>query len=448
MQKSAHQTYTIPLRQKHIYDVSFRNLIIDVYNNNATTLLMTYTPDANYLANHAKGIHGKFTGKAKLELYEVNNNGSGLHVQSLKTNVVEICYNVDVYLGSDIHMCSCNEHWPWQINQCTCPDSGGTYPWMVDYYTNINICYEETFGGGGGSGGTGGSPGGTGDGGGGGTPPTTPPDYDPCPPVNVASSGLKVQYAEGPPPCVPPVTPPVVYINPLDTISEASLRANVKANCIYQSLKSNPIFKEFILGYLANPTYNLSFKVGPLADTTNGNTVYNSNYTNGKVVITINENQIDNRFAMDVAKTYIHEAYHAYITQMLIQYGGPLGLHFSRPDFNKELNEIFDAYIQYGVDLARSEASKRGLIFDDSAAQHAIMAAELDKIAIGVRYYIESKFPAIINNPNITLDNYRAVAWQGLEKTDAFKRMWGTPNNPTLRNLILTLRTNTTYDCQ
>jgi hypothetical protein len=237
-------------------------------------------------------------------------------------------------------------------------------------------------------------------------------------------------------------------LNTLDTISDISLRNNIKANCIYQSLKNNTIFAGLISAYLDNPTYNLGFKVGPLADTLNGLTQYNASYSNSKVLIIINTNHVDDRYALDVARTFIHEAYHAYITQILIEHGGPFGIFVTRSDFNKDLNQIFDAYIDYGVDIQRTDASKRGVVFNDNDAQHAIMAQEIDKIATGVKQYVEAKYPNIVNNPNITFDNYRAVAWSGLQSTNAFKNTWGSTSNQTYNNLILTLKTNTTYDCQ
>lgn len=301
-----------------------------------------------------------------------------------------------------------------------------------------------------------------GSGGGGANGDGTPP---PCPPGTTQSvNGLKINIFPGggddggdggdggsgggtttqPSPCVPLTTP----VNPLDTISELSIRTNAKIDCIYQSLKNNNVFKTLISAYLANPTYNLSFKVGPLADTLNGITKFDSNYNNGNVTITLNQNNVDTRFAFDIVKTFIHEAYHAYITQILIEHGGPWGLFYNRNDFNKPLNEIFDAYINYGVDVQRTEASTRGIVFDDNTAQHVLIASEVDKIAIGIRQYVESKFPNLVNNPNITLDNYRAVAWKGLENTAAFKQTWGTSSNTTYNNLIATLKANTTYDCQ
>lgn len=231
-----HQTYTIPVKQSHIYDLSFRNLIFDVYKGEVTAFLATYTPDNLYLTNYAHGVHGKFTGKAKLELYDLNNNSAGLQIQSTdskKLNTVQVCQYVDLYLGSEIHMCSCNEHWPWQIDQCTCPDYGGTLPWMKDYYVTIDVCYEETFGGGGGGGGTPPSPSSPGDGGGGGTPPTTPPDYDPCPPVNATANGLKIQKVADESPCNTPNEPQQPQI------STAQFKTRIVINNIISELEIN-----------------------------------------------------------------------------------------------------------------------------------------------------------------------------------------------------------------
>ncbi len=238
---------------------------------------------------------------------------------------------------------------------------------------------------------------------------------------------------------------------PQDTTVLDRLRNNPKALCILLGLKGNSTFSMLVSEFNSGGSYSLKFNLADLGSQYSGQTVFDKNYVDKNVYINLDEQGVNSRFAYEVARTYIHEAYHAYIAQILIQHGGPYGIGpwtgMSTQDYDKPLDQIFDAYVQYGLNQESTKAATNGQAFDDNAAQHQIISQNIDRIAMGVKEFVEAQYPAVKTTPGISMDNYRAVAWVGLEKTQAFKNTWGDENNQTYINRKNAIKSYTSYDC-
>jgi len=231
------------------------------------------------------------------------------------------------------------------------------------------------------------------------------------------------------------------YIITVDT----SIKHNPKLNCINDKLAVNTVYNDFIKKFKDNSTYNLLIKAEPINSDDLGVTTYDGKLQNGNVTITINTNQVDLAFAIELASTFIHEAFHAFIDQNLIQ------RHLMGAEvFNQTYAATFDRYVTAQVDSVQKARVALNQPFDTQTVSHEIIAANINKIADGVKEYAEKAWPALKTDPSITFDNYRAIAWgsKGLVGSTSYAKEFDTADKisalNTKRNLILQ---STTHDC-
>lgn len=231
------------------------------------------------------------------------------------------------------------------------------------------------------------------------------------------------------------------YIITVDT----SIKHNPKLNCINDKLAVNTVYNDFIKKFKDNSTYNLLIKAEPINSDDLGVTTYDGKLQNGNVTITINTNQVDLAFAIELASTFIHEAFHAFIDQNLIQ------RHLMGAEvFNQTYAATFDRYVTAQVDSVQKARVALNQPFDPQTVSHEIIAANINKIADGVKEYAEKAWPALKTDPSITFDNYRAIAWgsKGLVGSSSYAKEFDTADKINdLNGKRNATYQSTTHDC-
>lgn len=196
-----------------------------------------------------------------------------------------------------------------------------------------------------------------------------------------------------------------------DIEKDSTLVQNQKANCIYDKLGGNTAMKSLVTEYEDNGgTVNLTYKVGTLSDGTdvkkNGQCDPVDN-TFKNIVITLDENYIATARTIQVARTFLHESVHAKIFSYLRQIGGYE--HLDKDNFPV----MYEAYV---------EAKKSGVSMDTvtNRVHHEEIAKHyVELIAKGLQEFDTMNH----NNPEVTIEHYRALAWDALRGTTAWNNL-------------------------
>lgn len=178
---------------------------------------------------------------------------------------------------------------------------------------------------------------------------------------------------------------------------DTSIVNNQKANCIYTKLGGNRVFQELINDFdKSSSSLNLTFVLGSTPPY-NGLTRSAPPYKD--VTIIIDKVKLEARRTVEVARTFLHEALHAKIFADLSKVGGYENL-------NKDnFPELFDAYVFY-----KTNGQKDAL---DRVHHEYIAKKYIDIIAAGLQQFDTRN----VNNPDLNIDHYRALAWEGLTET-------------------------------
>lgn len=186
-----------------------------------------------------------------------------------------------------------------------------------------------------------------------------------------------------------------------DIIVDYSITNHPKANCIYTKLGSNSTFTNLISAFDNNGgAMNLYFKLGNISGTVNATTT--GIYPYNELTITLDQTKLQNYRTVEVARTFLHEAVHAKIFSEL----GKAGIANYEQLTSANFPGLFDAYVEY----------KNGNIPQDQV-QHQYMAGHyVNLIAAGLKEFDTRNH----NNPEITMDHYVALAWDGLRGTKAW----------------------------
>lgn len=184
---------------------------------------------------------------------------------------------------------------------------------------------------------------------------------------------------------------------------DTSIVNNQKASCIYTKLGGNRVFQELINDFDNNSgTLNLTFVLGstpPYTGLTRSAPPYKD------VTIIIDKAKLEARRTVEVARTFLHESIHAKIFADLSKVGGYENL-------NKDnFPELFDAYVFYKTNGQKDAVDR---------VHHEYMANKyIDIIAAGLQQFDTRN----LNNPEINIDHYRALAWEGLSETYLWEKL-------------------------
>ncbi|MRX68637.1 hypothetical protein SAMN06265349_101343 [Flavobacterium resistens] len=184
--------------------------------------------------------------------------------------------------------------------------------------------------------------------------------------------------------------------NPI--IQDASFSKNPCLAGLYSKLGGSPIFQSY-LKKIDNDFSVADLKLAAstsLPDAVNGKTDPPINYI---ITITFNENTLSNKPALEIARTFIHEMIHAEMFKKLLYLastngaidGGKLAEALNQHDYPV----LYGYYTKYGID----------------GMQHQQMADLY-------RETIVSFLKGFDNT--LTQAEYEALAWQGLQGTDAW----------------------------
>ncbi len=187
---------------------------------------------------------------------------------------------------------------------------------------------------------------------------------------------------------------PLIY-----TYKDPSLENHPILNCIYDNLYRQSTLTDLLKAYDIDFDLNLIIKVGTLTNNnTTASTGYNSN--NRTATITINQNRIDGRTDIELARTILHEAAHAYILAARAKNGDNSLANAGFPEiFAAYMGDIYDKYCSTTTNV-------------DECKHHNIMINYIDRIARGLHEFDYAK--------NYAWEDYRALAWQVLDKTVAY----------------------------
>ncbi len=225
----------------------------------------------------------------------------------------------------------------------------------------------------------------TGPGGGGGSNIPSPIDYGYMP--HAGAGG----YNTPPPP--PPPPPPAL----LDTSMAPDFYKNAKAMCALSKLMQNSYYKTALNNFIGeNKPLDLTFKLEPIIDEpgeiTYGTTQLESpDWNSTKIKLTLNKNIIGNLPSIEVALTLLHEGIHAEIYRKLLTIHGPSQLS------NMNFPSMFNLYSQYKL--------------SEGFSHEFIANYYVDIMSAALRQY---------DNNHFGLDYYKALAWEGLDKTSVY----------------------------
>jgi hypothetical protein len=241
----------------------------------------------------------------------------------------------------------------------------------------------------------------------------------------------------------PPEAPDCPEESPKKVTIDPSITNNQKMNCIMAKLGlgTNPAVTKFLAQFMESSKYNVTIKLADGNYNGNAHTVFFEN--NPNVTIEIKSSYINSSpTAADIARTVLHEMAHTYLAQMIINAGGPSNL---KTNLDQDYQALFDQYTKF-VDpitgLYKATAN------DD--AQHEFMGERLiNDIANGLKAFVELNTPVTKNDPYVTLDNYKALAWKTLWSTEAYAKFKAATNetNDSQNNKINQLNSATTNDC-
>jgi hypothetical protein len=184
----------------------------------------------------------------------------------------------------------------------------------------------------------------------------------------------------------------------VDINVDPSITGDPKANCIYNKLLTNEKFNEILRDFENNGSLNVTFKLEELSKPSeNGITRSIPPYNNVEIII--DYTNLQNHSTVEAARTFLHEAIHAKIFGYMYLNGIMTYDQLNATNFP----ELWDAYVI-------SKAS-------GATPQHELMAnMYIDIIAEALRIFDVQNH----NNPDVTLEHYRALAWDGLRDTQAY----------------------------
>jgi hypothetical protein len=424
-------SFVFQIKQNNPRAASFRNLTIekDGSGNKIKAFTTIYTPDKKWIEGYKKKQNLGWSGDIKFKtislddvvLPKVESNDSKQVNSSKAVNTIRVCETFYVY---EVYPIPCSTgDMPWDECEWATDGSGMGPSWGIRQIMETE-CYDV---GGGSSGG--GSDGG---GGGGGTTPNPPGGFDPCDSgggtIGVESiNGIKVFVAE-PTPCDPPL-PGDPYPLPPSSASfiitrDITITNNPKISCILNRLEgkdnngnnTQTKYDDLLLAFSNNNNWNLTYKLevipnSPLGKITLGKRRGPENLSgvnNFEIVFNTNET---GRYEIEIAKTFIHEAFHAYLAQKSLETWGTVN-----PLLWK--NETKDLDLKQLLNYIEIEKGK-----DLGDLGHDFMINNIDKMKVVLKEFMDPNSQSSISD-----DAYLGWLYQGLEGTNFYENNVGTSN--------------------
>lgn len=197
---------------------------------------------------------------------------------------------------------------------------------------------------------------------------------------------------------------------------DGSIANHPKFNCIYEKLRYGNEQFNSLLGSLSNNLkWNLEFKLGenlsvgnaPVNGLTSGTAIP---FTSGNITIELNKTTLNDAHAIWIAKTFLHEAYHAFLIQMIYEKVGTSQVSQWRvkPE-QSELLELMKYIEEVGV----------------QGAQHEYMANHLETMVTGMKQFVSKEYPQTYQQIYINGGGdaaFYALCLAGLEGTNFYQK--------------------------
>jgi hypothetical protein len=173
------------------------------------------------------------------------------------------------------------------------------------------------------------------------------------------------------------------------------------AICIFNKLKNNSGFTLLLNKFIQSENLNVTFKLADIQGS-NGRTRHILGTSNFEILIS-NEYFISHG-GIPIAKTFLHEAFHANLyVQAKLWYGGNLPSNFDTFNINQQLSWITN--------------NPHGSLQD---AQHEYIADNITSISNALQAYVETNFPNIANSEFLDDLAYISESYIGLAGTKAY----------------------------
>ncbi|NII83992.1 MULTISPECIES: hypothetical protein [unclassified Pedobacter] len=194
---------------------------------------------------------------------------------------------------------------------------------------------------------------------------------------------------------------------PLIIRTDSSITNNPKAKCALEKLLRNNTKFDSLINAFTGQTYNLKFQVKTLAGSKRAETTWDA-YNHQNFEINLNRSFINsNAPVLQVAKTLLHEAFHANLMQRayLIFGASEINSNWVKKPENMDLNEL--------IDIFESKLSGTSI----ETIHHEYMAKNINVIAAGLNEFAQ-KYDS--NYSNYDQYDYLGLAWEGLRETNYF----------------------------
>lgn len=194
---------------------------------------------------------------------------------------------------------------------------------------------------------------------------------------------------------------------PLIIRTDSSITNNPKAKCALEKLLRNNTKFDSLINAFTGQTYNLKFQIKTLSGSKRAETTWDA-YNHQNFEINLNRSFINsNAPVLQVAKTLLHEAFHANLMQRayLIFGASEINSNWIKKPENMDLNEL--------IDIFESKLSGTSI----ETIHHEYMAKNINVIAAGLKEFAQ-KYD--FNYNNYDEYDYLGVAWEGLHETQYF----------------------------
>lgn len=187
---------------------------------------------------------------------------------------------------------------------------------------------------------------------------------------------------------------------------DTSITNNIKAKCALEKLLNDNVKFDSLLLAFTGAGYNLTFKVESIGgDTLRGGTTYDPyNQQNFKIVL--NRSFVNSAKPIQIAKTLLHEAFHANLMQRAYQVfgNGAVNTWVKKPG-EMSLNELIDVF----------EEKVAGTTLE--TVHHEYMAKNINIIVAGLKEFAQKHDSNYLNYDEY---DYQGLAWEGLRKSRYF----------------------------
>jgi hypothetical protein len=198
-----------------------------------------------------------------------------------------------------------------------------------------------------------------------------------------------------------------------DIKPDVSITGDPKINCVYEKLMRDDMkngLKQILTAFDNNTTYDVTFKVGPLPPGASGKTSY---LGNNKFEITLSSSEASDAGYSRIwlAKTMIHEAFHAKLRQKALALLGDV-------EVAKWPTNINDMTLKELSDYFYKSCYEKGVW---NSVGHDWMVNNLDLMVASLKEFVNTNYTTTSNTIGNDMNPYITLCLLGLEESPFFK---------------------------